>query len=53
MRASSSTGRCRRVMTSVMSDDTTLFKEFMDNDGFRRQLTETVFRLAFERAGSP
>ena len=42
----------RRVMTSVMSDDTTLFKEFMDNDGFRRQLTETVFRLAFEQAGS-
>ena len=43
----------RRVMTSVMSDDTTLFKEFMGNDGFRRQLTETVFRLAFEQAGAP
>ena len=46
-------GALRRVMTSVMSDDTTLFKEFMDNDGFRRQLTETVFRLAFEQAGAP
>ena len=42
----------RRVMTALMSDDTTLFKEFMDNGGFRRQMTETVFRLAFEQAAA-
>ena len=41
----------QRVMIALMNDDTTLFQEFMDNDSFRRQMTETVFRLAFEQAG--
>ena len=40
-----------RVMTSVMKDDTELFKQFMDNDGFKRWMTDTVFGLACERAG--
>jgi len=39
-----------RVMTSVMKDDTELFKQFMDNDGFKRWMTDTVFDLAFDRA---
>ena len=43
----------QRVMMAVMNDDTTLFREFMDNDSFRRQMTETVFRLAFEQAAVP
>ena len=43
----------QRVMMALMSDDTTLFREFMDNDSFRRQMTETVFRLAFAQAGAP
>ena len=43
----------QRVMMAVMNDDTTLFREFMDNDSFRRQMTETVFRLAFEQAAAP
>ena len=38
----------QRVMTSIMKDDTELFKQFMDNDGFKRWLTDTVFELAYE-----
>ncbi len=38
-----------RVMTAVLKDDTELFKQFMDNDGFRRWLTDTVFGLTYER----
>ncbi len=41
-----------RVMTSVMKDDTELFKQFMDNQSFKRWLTETVFGLAYEQAGA-
>jgi type I restriction enzyme, R subunit len=38
-----------RVMTAVMKDDTELFKQFMDNEGFRRWMTDTVFRLTYEQ----
>ncbi len=34
-----------RVMMSVMQDDTVLLKQFMDNEGFKRWMTDTVFRL--------
>ena len=37
-----------RVMTSVMRDDTELFKQFMDNASFKRWMTDTVFSLAYE-----
>ena len=40
-----------RVMTAVLKDDTELFKQFMDNEGFRRWLTDTVFGLTYESAG--
>ncbi|MCE2487308.1 MAG: hypothetical protein J4F42_17470 [Desulfurellaceae bacterium] len=40
-----------RVMTSVMNDDTKLFKKFMDDADFRRHLTDIVFELAYEQAG--
>ena len=40
-----------RVMTAVMRDDTELFKQFMDNDSFKRWLTDTVFSLAYDPAG--
>ena len=33
------------VMASMMKDDNQLFKQFMDNDGFRRWMTDTVFKL--------
>ena len=39
-----------RVMTSVMKDDTELFKQFMDNDSFKRWMTDTLFALAYEQA---
>jgi hypothetical protein len=37
-----------RVMTAVLKDDTELFKLFMDNESFRRWLTDTVFGLTYE-----
>jgi type I restriction enzyme R subunit len=40
-----------RVMTAVLKDDTELFKQFMDNESFRRWLTDTVFGLTYESPG--
>ena len=37
----------RRVMTAVLNDDVQLFKQFTDNEGFRRGLTDFVFRLTY------
>ena len=37
----------KRVMTSIVKDDTQLFKLFADNDGFRRWLTEQMFQLTY------
>lgn len=37
----------KRVMTALLKDDTQLFKEFSDNDSFRRWLTDTVFNLTY------
>jgi len=39
----------QRVMTAVLKDDTELFKQFMDNESFRRWLTDTVFGLTYEQ----
>jgi type I restriction enzyme R subunit len=39
-----------RVMTGLLKDDTELFKQFSDNESFRRWLAETVFRLTYEVA---
>ena len=41
-----------RVMTSVMKDDTELFKQFMDNESFKRWMTDRVFELASEQASA-
>ena len=38
-----------RVMTSIMKDDTELFKQFVDNTDFKRWLGDTVFALAYRR----
>ena len=38
-----------RVMTAVLKDDTELFKQFMDNESFRRWLTDTVFGLTYSQ----
>jgi type I restriction enzyme R subunit len=42
-----------RVMTAVLKDDTELFKQFMDNESFKRWMTDTVFGLTYDqpRAG--
>jgi type I restriction enzyme R subunit len=36
-----------RVMTAVLKDDTELFKQFMDNESFKRWLTDTVFSITY------
>ena len=36
-----------RVMTALLKDDTELFKQFVDNEGFRRWLTDTVFGITY------
>jgi len=41
-----------RVMTAVMKDDTELFKQFMDNEGFKRWMTDTVFGLTYGSQGA-
>ena len=38
-----------RVMTAVLQDDTQLYKQYSDNDAFRRQLTDLVWALTFTR----
>ena len=43
----------QRVMISLMKDDTELFKQFMDNEGFKRWMTDTVFGLAYEPPSAP
>ena len=43
----------REVMTNIMKDDTELFRQFMDNEGFKRWMTDRVFELACEQASSP
>lgn len=43
----------QRVMTAVLKDDTELFKQFMDNESFRRWLTDTVFGLTYEQLSPP
>lgn len=36
-----------RVMMALLKDDTELFKQFTDNESFRRWLTDTVFGLTY------
>ena len=37
----------KRVMTAVLNDDMQLFKQFTDNESFRRWLTDNVFGLTY------
>ncbi len=36
-----------RVMTAVLKDDTELFRQFSDNESFRRWLADTIFGLTY------
>ncbi|MDQ3546750.1 MAG: type I restriction endonuclease subunit R, partial [Verrucomicrobiota bacterium] len=38
----------KRVITSMFKDDAQLFKQFQDNESFRRWLTDTIFGLTFD-----
>jgi hypothetical protein len=40
-----------RVILALMKDDTELFKQFSDNESFRRWLTDTVFDLTYAQPG--
>ncbi len=42
-----------RVMTAMLKDDTELFKQFSDNDSFRRWLSDTIFGLTYPTAEQP
>lgn len=42
----------QRVMTTLLKDDTELFKQFSDNESFRRWLTDTVFALTYSEPTS-
>ncbi len=42
-----------RVMTGVLKDDTELFKQFMDNESFRKWMMDTVFGLTYEPSPPP
>jgi type I restriction enzyme R subunit len=35
-------------MNAVLKDDTELFKQFSDNESFRRWLSDTVFSVTYE-----
>jgi type I restriction enzyme R subunit len=39
-----------RVMTGLIKDDTELFKQFSDNDSFKRWLTDTIFNKTYGEA---
>ncbi len=42
-----------RVMNAVLKDDTELFKQFSDNESFRRWLSDTVFAETYDDGTSP
>jgi len=39
-----------KVVTSLVQDDTELFKQFMENEDFKRWMTNAVFNLAYDQA---
>ena len=41
-----------RVMTALLKDDTELFRQFSDNESFKRWLTDTVFGLTYDQPGT-
>lgn len=39
----------QRVITALFVDDAQLFKQFQDNESFRRWLTDTVFNMTYDK----
>ena len=42
-----------RIVTSMVKDDAELFKQFFDNEDFRRWMTATVFERSWARTEAP
>ena len=42
-----------RIVTGMVKDHAELFKQFMDNEDFKRWMTARVFELACVHAGAP
>jgi type I restriction enzyme R subunit len=40
-------------MTGILSDDTQLFKQFLDDPQFKRWLSDMVFRMTYKEAVPP
>ena len=38
----------QRVMVSLMADQTELFKQYSDNEDFRRWVTDTIFWVTYQ-----
>jgi type I restriction enzyme, R subunit len=38
-----------RVMTALLKDDTELFKQFSDNDSFKKWLSDSVFESTYSK----
>jgi len=41
----------KRVVVALLNDDTELFKQFTENESFRRWLADSVFALTYEEHG--
>ena len=42
-----------RIVTTMMKDNAMLFKQFMDNEEFKRWMTDRVFKRACEQGRAP
>ncbi|MEX2554609.1 MAG: type I restriction endonuclease subunit R [Actinomycetota bacterium] len=40
-----------RVMNAVLKDDTELFKQFSDNESFKRWLSDSIFAVTYDTSG--
>jgi len=40
-----------RVMTAFLKDDTELFKQFSDNESFKKWLSDSIFAVTYEESG--
>ena len=40
-----------RVMTAVLKDDTQLFKQFSDNESFKKWLSDSIFAVTYDESG--
>lgn len=43
----------QKVILAIMADNMELFKQFQDNPSFKKWLSDTVFRLTYNKEGKP